>query len=109
MVRKRARRVEQLSVLVEPPADLAVEHLQLGGDSVLAVLSFEVPRDAALATLSPALREVAARVVAGDSNAEIAKRRGTAVRTVANQIAAIFDKLEVRSRRELIARMRGGA
>ena len=56
---------------------------------------------ASLTRLSPALREVAVRIIAGDTNAEIARRRSTSVRTVANQVATIFEKLEVSSRREL--------
>lgn len=39
----------------------------------------------------------------GHSNAEIAGMRGTSVRTVANQLAAIYGKLGVGSRVELIA------
>ena len=42
--------------------------------------------------------------IAGLSNAEIAKRRGVSVRTVANQIAAVLHKLGVVSRRELAVR-----
>src|SRR5262245_8797665 len=37
----------------------------------------------------------------GYSNAEIAKRRGTALRTVANQVAALLRKHGVQSRHEL--------
>jgi DNA-binding CsgD family transcriptional regulator len=55
----------------------------------------------------PALTEseqaVSAMVLAGHSNAEIARHRQTAVRTVANQLASIFHKLGVRSRVELAA------
>jgi DNA-binding NarL/FixJ family response regulator len=40
-------------------------------------------------------------VLAGLSNAEIGEKRGTALRTVANQVAAIFRKLGVSSRLEL--------
>jgi DNA-binding NarL/FixJ family response regulator len=39
----------------------------------------------------------------GKRNADIARERGTSVRTVANQVAAIFRKLKVRSRAELVA------
>jgi DNA-binding NarL/FixJ family response regulator len=40
-------------------------------------------------------------VLSGLSNADIAGRRGTAVRTIANQVASIYRKLQVRSRLEL--------
>jgi DNA-binding NarL/FixJ family response regulator len=54
--------------------------------------------------LSPAELEVALFVVEGFSNREIALRRGVSVRTVANQVAAILRKCQVRSRVELMAR-----
>ncbi len=53
-------------------------------------------------SLSPAEREVAAALLRGATNAEIAERRGVAKRTVTKQVAAIFEKLGVRSRRELL-------
>ncbi len=58
-------------------------------------------------TLTRAERAVVGRVIAGDSNVEIARRRGTSPRTVANQLATIFRKLGTRSRWELIAHGRG--
>jgi len=61
--------------------------------------------DGDLSTLSPAEREVATALVAGSTSAEVAKRRGTSARTVANQIASIFMKLGVNSRVELAARL----
>ena len=45
------------------------------------------------------------RVVAGRSNGEIAAARGRSVRTIANQVAAIFRKLGVGSRLELARRL----
>jgi DNA-binding NarL/FixJ family response regulator len=56
-------------------------------------------------SLSPAERAVAELVMNGASNAEIATARGTSSRTVANQIATIFQKLGVSSRVELAARI----
>lgn len=43
-------------------------------------------------------------IFAGESNDDIARRRGTSPRTVANQIASIFRKHGVGSRAELVAR-----
>ena len=43
-----------------------------------------------------------ALVLEGKSNREIARTRGVAERTVANQIASAFRKLGVRSRSELL-------
>lgn len=51
--------------------------------------------------LSAAEREIAAMVVDGMSNREIAAARGKSVRTIANQLASAFRKLSVGSRREL--------
>lgn len=71
----------------------------------LVVLSFPLPeRDGAFAALSEAEREVAGLAIRGLSNAEIAEARGTRVRTVANQMASIFQRLRVASRQELAAR-----
>ncbi|HLK36962.1 MAG TPA: helix-turn-helix transcriptional regulator [Polyangiaceae bacterium] len=58
---------------------------------------------APLGSLSASERCVAELVLEGRSNNEIAGLRSTSVRTVANQIAAVFRKLNVRSRRELHA------
>jgi DNA-binding NarL/FixJ family response regulator len=51
--------------------------------------------------LTKAEKDVAALVLEGLSNREIAKARGTSVRTIANQVAAIFRKLKVTARVEL--------
>lgn len=56
------------------------------------------------ASLTAAEREVATLVVAGLSNAAIAARRHTSVRTVANQLRTIFTKLAIGSRRQLCSR-----
>ena len=55
-------------------------------------------------TLTAAERDIAQWVLLGESNKRIAERRGTSVRTVANQIAGIYYKLGVTSRAELAAR-----
>jgi DNA-binding CsgD family transcriptional regulator len=52
--------------------------------------------------LSRAEREVATLAYEGLSNAEIATRRGTSERTVANQLASVYRKLHVSSRDELV-------
>jgi DNA-binding CsgD family transcriptional regulator len=57
----------------------------------------------AVAPLSTAERAVLAALLDGRSNREIGAARGTSERTVANQVRAIFDKVGVGSRRELIA------
>lgn len=69
------------------------------------VLSFELGDETLPSTLTPAERDVAASVLAGASNAEIAQQRGTTTRTIANQLASVFQKLGVESRAELISRL----
>jgi DNA-binding CsgD family transcriptional regulator len=56
-----------------------------------------------LGLLTASEREVAVLASAGLSNAEIARARHVAVRTIANQLASIYQKLEVGTRVELIA------
>jgi DNA-binding CsgD family transcriptional regulator len=55
--------------------------------------------------LTAAEKSVVTLLRAGLSSAEIATRRGTSVRTVSNQLAAIYGKVGVNSRRELCARL----
>lgn len=93
----RARASRQVDEL-----DLRVATLRIEGLEV-AVLSFPIASRSAPA-LTRAERDVARRLLAGEKMATIAKARGTAVRTVANQIASIYKKLGVNSRAELAAR-----
>lgn len=58
-----------------------------------------------LSCLTAAQREVAAGVLAGRSNAEIARQLRRSARTVANHLAAIYRKLGVESRCDLAARV----
>jgi DNA-binding NarL/FixJ family response regulator len=53
--------------------------------------------------LSAAERGVVQALLAGRSNLEIARLRGTSVKTVGNQLHAIYRKLGVSSRNELAA------
>jgi DNA-binding CsgD family transcriptional regulator len=85
--------------LPDAPDGLELDFIELDGAS-FAVLSHSI-RHPPPKALTRAEREVVEHVVAGRSNAQIAARRGTSVRTVANQLAAIFRKLAVGSRREL--------
>ena len=73
-------------------------------DGEMAVLSFPIhEREGALVSLTNAEHEVVLAVERGESNAEIARARGTSTRTVANQLARVFRKLGVASRAELVA------
>lgn len=73
-----------------------------GGEyAVFAVEASPAPK--AAAPLTEAEEAVLALVLEGHSNAEIAKRRNVAVRTIANQLQSLFKKKGVRSRAELTA------
>lgn len=100
-----ARRRPPLAELAPSPSGLAVDVID---DGEFAVLSWPI-EGLAVDRLSRAEREVLAQVLRGASNAEIARARGSAVRTVANQVAAVLHKLGVASRFDLIRRFGDGA
>jgi DNA-binding NarL/FixJ family response regulator len=75
--------------------------VKIGGEEV-AVFSFPLAPPALPHGLTAAERTVAVALLEGQSNAEIATARQTSVRTVANQVAALFRKLGVRSRSEAV-------
>lgn len=89
------------------PAGLVVHELACAGEE-LVVIEWS---DHALASLpellSPAERAILGHVVRGASNAAIARARGTAPRTVANQVASLLRKTGARSRFDLIRWYRG--
>ncbi len=71
------------------------------GDESFVLLSVPLRTETGTEPLTAAERAVAAMIVDGMSNAEIAKARGKSVRTIANQVASAFRKLGVGSRVEL--------
>lgn len=95
-------RPERARTEISAPPGLSASRLELDGHA-FAVLEWPLEWQPP-AALTEAEREVLAGVVAGLANSEIARRRGTSVRTVANQVAGMLDKLRVGSRYELIAR-----
>jgi DNA-binding CsgD family transcriptional regulator len=66
------------------------------------VLSSPRPEVALMRRLSPAEYSVTRLLVEGASHAEIASRRGASTRTVANQLATVFQKLRISGRSELL-------
>lgn len=88
----------------EKPHAPRVTRFDLAGEE-LVVVSVPLERDAEVDRLGPAERAVAALVLRGLANEEIARARGTSVRTVANQLASLFRKLGVSSRVQLAARL----
>lgn len=88
------------------PAGIEVESVEWHGQQRL-VISFPLPKPKWPPALTRAERAVAALVLEGRSNAQIASRRGTSERTVVNQVASVFKKASVASRTELAARVFG--
>jgi DNA-binding CsgD family transcriptional regulator len=86
-----------------PPGSLVVERFERDGEEY-AIFTWPVAAPETGPALTPALRDVLECIAAGMSNAEIARHRGTSPRTVANQVAALFEIYGVGSRVEL-ARM----
>ncbi len=84
------------------PAGLQVETFESAGETFAII---EVPcaprRDDAHLTRTQ--RNILDLLLAGCSNAEIARKRGRSVRTVAHQVDSIFRRLGVGSRLELFA------
>ncbi len=87
-----------------PPRGLSATRFKVGTQDV-AVLSFPVPEYQLPDSLTNAERDVVDMLLRGHSNAEIGEHRGTSVRTVANQVAAVFRKLGVTSRAALMAKL----
>jgi DNA-binding NarL/FixJ family response regulator len=75
------------------------------GNEQLLVGSIPLLDDTKLVGLSPAERHVLTLLIAGSTDRDIAKRRATSARTVANQVQSLFRKFGVRSRGELVARL----
>jgi DNA-binding NarL/FixJ family response regulator len=81
--------------------DAAGDPVALGRSDLVGVCSAGL---APVAELTPAERDVLEGIVLGRSNREIAQQRGSSLRTVANQVAALLRKHGVGSRSELSAK-----
>lgn len=84
------------------PEDLSSTVVEMGSRLVV-VLRYRPGATSGRPRLTRAEEIVLRAIFAGKSNAAIARERGTSARTVANQIASIFRKHGVGSRRELVA------
>jgi DNA-binding CsgD family transcriptional regulator len=78
-----------------------VSSLRLGPEC-FTVISVERPERRLASRLSPAEHQVLLRIVEGWSYAQIALERRTSKRTIANQIASAFHRLNVSGRAQLI-------
>jgi DNA-binding NarL/FixJ family response regulator len=68
-------------------------------------LIYETSLSILMAPLTNAERELVERLLHGDTQRGMADHRGVSVRTVANQMSRLFEKLDVSSRTELVARL----
>ena len=97
---------------------IAAAHAHHGRASVLAhrapfsvgarqyrVLSIEDPSSLQALALTSAERSIVALLVARQTNAEIARVRGTSIRTIANQMSMLLRKFGARGRLQLMGRL----
>lgn len=98
------RRRSDLAALADPEA---LQRFHVGDDdAAVDVLTLDVtPNHERLSGLTSAEREVALHALAGASDEAIATARGTSVHTVAKQLRAIYGKLGVESRTEMVRRL----
>lgn len=86
-------------------ASRSVRHFEVAGTEYVRLA---IPLAPLPEKLTAAEREVVTLILDGKSNAAIAKARGVAVRTVANQVASILRKMRVGSRSALLALLTRG-
>ena len=103
VTRRKDRHERPTPSQLPPPPELEAYTFAVEGDEY-AILGFTLPRLEAPPELSPAEREVVQAVIEGNSNAAIARARGTSVNTVANQLRSIYSKLKISNRIDLIRR-----
>lgn len=101
----RKLRLRSASELVTTAARLrrrvSVSRLDVGGLDALVVDTGPSPESILASQLTRAERQIAGLVLEGLSTAEIAEARRRKYRTVANQLASLYEKLGVGSRVEL--------
>jgi len=94
-----------------PPKILeAIREVMEGGAPMSAHIARKVVasfHQAATITLSPQERDVLGRLAQGHTYARIASEMGIAVHTVRNYIRRIYEKLQVHSRTEAVAKFKG--
>jgi DNA-binding CsgD family transcriptional regulator len=88
------------------PPNLDVSWLAIEGE-VFAVLSYPLAEPIPLQGLTSGERDIVEGVRRRLTTREIAARRKTSVKTVTNQLAHLYRKLGVGSRRELMAMLGG--
>jgi DNA-binding NarL/FixJ family response regulator len=94
----------ELVALLNEPSLTATRIQQEGADYL--IVTYPAPRWSPPPCLSRTEQSIVLDLVAGASNHRIAQRRGTSPRTVANQVASIYCKLNVHSRLELFVALK---
>jgi len=93
----------------DPPTSPGLQAFRFSiGDDEFVLFELPALRPLVQRPLPRVEAEVLRLVLAGCSNAEIARARGRSPRTVANQVARLFEKMGVHSRMELVARVTSG-
>jgi DNA-binding CsgD family transcriptional regulator len=87
------------------PSGASARTVRLDDDEYL-IVAMPLPSWRLPEQLTDAERDVVLAVLRGKTNDEVARGRGTSVRTVANQLTSVFAKLGVSSRIELAHRLR---
>lgn len=94
------------TTVLAPPDDLTVFRFTIESEDYV-LLTFGLPdkvvRPPNLERLTQTERTIVRLVLHGYSNSDIAQLRGKSASTIANQLYAIYRKLGVNSRRELMA------
>ena len=99
-----ASRAEVASFFAPNGVRRKLAEVSLAGESLM-VGAYPLVDASAARVLTHAEQAVLALLLAGSTNSDIAQRRGTSLRTVANQVQSIFKKFDVSSRGLLAARM----
>lgn len=79
------------------------------GSHRLLVGAYPLCDERSIRELTPAERDIVVHLLRGSTNQDIAKRRNSSPRTIANQVQSIFRKLGVQSRVELATRIQSQA
>jgi DNA-binding CsgD family transcriptional regulator len=101
----KALRIERVSDVIRLGAGVSTE--AVFRDEGLTAVALAPGARVDLGALTAAEREVLAELLRGASNDAIAAQRNRSARTVANQVASVFAKLGVDSRRALQAKLAG--
>lgn len=101
-VRTRVELVDRMLLI----AGGRTQQVELGGETVNAIVDTTPATPALAASLTPTELAVARLAARGHSSVRISRERGVSTRTVANQLASIYSKLSIGSRSELARLLR---